>query len=206
MSRCRCRYTFEVTHKAAGDEKHTYLITKFPVCDDQGAVSAVGSVAVDVSELRRAEAAVRDAGTRVREVFESLPDAVVVVARDGRIVLINETAEALFGYGRGDLVGKSVELLVAERQRAVVAAGREAAFADPQVHLVDDDDDRMMVARDGREFPVEISLNQTQIDGVPLLSCANRDIIERRRADAVGRAVGFAGLCQRRDAWPFRGP
>ena len=46
-------------------------------------------------------------------ILEGLPDAVVAMAPDGRIVYVNGLAEELFGYAREELVGRSVEMLSA---------------------------------------------------------------------------------------------
>ena len=51
--------------------------------------------------------------------LEAAPDAMMCVAADGRIVLVNAQAERLFGYGRVELVGQPVELLVPEGAREV---------------------------------------------------------------------------------------
>ena len=50
-------------------------------------------------------------------ILEGLPDAVVAMAVDGRIVYVNALAEELFGYTRDELVGRSVEMLWAKRMR-----------------------------------------------------------------------------------------
>jgi PAS domain S-box-containing protein len=41
--------------------------------------------------------------------LESVPDAVVAVARDGSVVLVNREAERIFGYGREELLGELLE-------------------------------------------------------------------------------------------------
>jgi PAS domain S-box-containing protein len=64
----------------------------------------------DISERKKAE-------ERFKDLLESAPDAMVIVDRDGRIVLINAQTERLFGYSRQELVGQWVELLVPERFR-----------------------------------------------------------------------------------------
>jgi PAS domain S-box-containing protein len=50
--------------------------------------------------------------------LEAAPDAMVCVAGDGQIALVNSQAERLFGYGRHELVGQPVEVLVSESVRA----------------------------------------------------------------------------------------
>src|SRR5262245_1553707 len=53
-----------------------------------------------------------------QQIVESLPDAVVVIDAAGRILLVNAQAEATFGYGRDEMLGQPIELLVPERFRA----------------------------------------------------------------------------------------
>ena len=50
-------------------------------------------------------------------VVESLPDAGVIVSREGVIEFLNAQTEAMFGYERGELVGQPVEILVPDEFR-----------------------------------------------------------------------------------------
>src|SRR5581483_9131933 len=52
-----------------------------------------------------------------RLLLESLPDALVVIDRDGVIVMLNGRTEELFGYHREELLGQAIESLVPERFR-----------------------------------------------------------------------------------------
>lgn len=54
---------------------------------------------------------------RFRLAVESALNAMVMIDRDGRIVLVNAQTERMFGYGREELVGRAVEILVPERFR-----------------------------------------------------------------------------------------
>ena len=49
--------------------------------------------------------------------YESVPEALLIVGRDGSIVFANQPAERLFGYEPGKLIGLAIEALVPEQYR-----------------------------------------------------------------------------------------
>ena len=69
--------------------------------------------------------------SRDRSAFESVPDALLVVGRDGSIVFANRHAERLFGYEPGKLVGLAIEALVPEPYRRRHGKFRTEFSADP---------------------------------------------------------------------------
>jgi len=50
--------------------------------------------------------------SRYRKLLEAAPDAILEVNQEGQIMLLNEAAERMFGYSRGELLGLNVESLV----------------------------------------------------------------------------------------------
>ena len=114
--------------------------------------------------------------------FDSSPNSVMVVDDRGRIVLLNARMEKKFGYGHGELVGKSVEILVPERLRQAHLGLRESFARAPQSRLMGAGRDVYGLRKDGSEFPVEIGLNAIKSGKVDLIMITVVDISARKLA------------------------
>jgi PAS domain S-box-containing protein len=120
---------------------------------------------------------------------EASPIGVLVIDRDGRIVLVNRELERQFGYTRHELVGMSVDVLVPDAVRAQHGAHRERFVAAPDQRRMAPDLEVLGRRKDGSEFSVEIGLTPAQTASGPFVVASVADLTERRRFEATVRAA-----------------
>lgn len=130
-----------------------------------------------LEEQRRAEA-------KFRGLLETAPDAMVIVDKDGTIVLANAQAERMFGRPREALIGQPVETLMPARYRAAHVGHRGSFFGNARARGMDSGLELFGARADGREFPIEISLSPIETESGTLVTAAIRDITDRKKAQA----------------------
>jgi PAS domain S-box-containing protein len=134
----------------------------------------------DVSALRRAEA-------KFSALLEAAPDAMMIHDSSGRIQIINAQAEKLFGYGREELIGRTMELLMPERYRRDHVRHRTSYTPQSPPRAMGTGLTLFALHKDGREIPVEISLSNLGADGGPMVISSIRDISGRVAAEEALR-------------------
>jgi PAS domain S-box-containing protein len=160
-------------------------------------MSAIGDAYLETKEelIRKQAETVRDAlrqqqsEKRFRGLLDAAPDGMVIVDRNGTIVMVNAQTERLFGYTREEMRGKPVEMLIPERFRDIHPFHRSQYGKDPRPQSMGPDLDLCARRKDASEFPIEISLSPMETEEESLIIAAIRDITERRRAEEKFRGL-----------------
>jgi PAS domain S-box-containing protein len=156
--------------------------------DAEGRVEALVYNKTDVTHLKvRRDARLIEA--HYHALLESTPDAIVIVNDVGRIILVNGQAEAMFGYGRDELLGEPLEVLLPERFRAGHVGHRSAYLAQSRKRPMGAGLELYGRRKEGVEFPVEISLSPLTTPVGCLGMSAIRDITDRRKAEQKFRSL-----------------
>jgi len=154
--------------------------------DAGGAIAGMLSSGEDVTEQRAAERALAASRQRLQLLFDRAPDGYYLSDMDGRFVDANRAAEALVGYRKEELLGRSFLEAGLLRPEDVPAA---AALLGRSAHgLPPGPDELVLVRKDGSTVVVEIRTEPVDVEGRPLILGIARDVSERKRSEERERA------------------
>jgi PAS domain S-box-containing protein len=171
---------YEAMRVAKNGQPVDILVTVTPVRVASGELVGSFAIATDVTKRKHAE---RMFGLA----FEACPSGMLMMDGEGIISLANGEIERLFGYGRDELLGKPVAMIVPGIHRLPVPVpttreGLGAVLSTPrQSH------EALGRRRDGSDVPIELTLNSIQtVDGFFVLVVI-LDLTERKKAEATLR-------------------
>ncbi|WP_077037184.1 EAL domain-containing protein [Pelomonas sp. KK5] len=156
----------------------------------------------DAARLARANRKAEFSAAQTQAILEAALDCIITMDGEGRIVHFNGAAEAAFGMRRADVIGRPLaDCIVPPALREQHQRGMEALLAGDATELLGQRIETVGWRSDGSEFPLELSLTATPVEGRPGFTAHLRDIGERRRAEQALRLHSLAlasvatGIC-----------
>ena len=133
-----------------------------------------------------AEQALRRTDAKIAAILEIAADAIIALDAEMLITQFNEGAAAMFGYAKGELIGRSLDVLIPERFRSS-HTGHVRSFANSGVASRRMGERREIFAlrKDGAEFPAEASIAQLRFEDESMYLVVLRDVTERKRTEAL---------------------
>lgn len=134
-------------------------------------------VSRDISERKAAEAKLEQSEKTYRGILNSITEAVYIQAADGSFLDVNHGVEAMYGYTREELLGKTPAFLSAPDMNDITVALRaiEQAFNGIPQQL-----EFWGKRKDGSIFPKSVSLVKGEYFGQPVIIAVARDITEQK--------------------------
>lgn len=138
--------------------------------------------------LRSAEH--RHVQARLAALLDLVPEAVITIDARGHITSFSLGAEKIFGYGFAEVIGKSINLLMPERE-----AKKHNDYLD---HYRDTGEKKIIgigrevnaKRKDGTVFPSRLSVNEMHVDGRVMFSGVVQDLSELKKAQAFSDRLG----------------
>ncbi|MCH9011068.1 MAG: GAF domain-containing protein, partial [Chloroflexi bacterium] len=169
---------------------------------EQVATQIAGAVASSQYYMQRqqAEVALEESMELYRTLLESAPDGVILTTESGHIELVNARIEAMFGYSRSELIGKTIEILVPEKASEEHRKLRTSYKNKPKTRHLDGRLETFGLRKDGSELSVDITFSALGTDRGLLVTSIIRDTTERKqleeqllhsqKMEAVGQLAG----------------
>jgi PAS domain S-box-containing protein len=178
------RYSLEYRIQDRSGNYRWVLDTAIPLSDSSGNGQGYIGTALDITEYKRAEDALRESEDKYRELFELESDAIVLIDNaTGQILEANTAASVLYGFPREELLRMKNTDLSAEPEQTRHVTKDTPVIVDQVVFIPL----RFHKKQDGTVFPVEITGRFYTRRGRPVHVAAIRDITERIKAEAILR-------------------
>ncbi|MGY6277824.1 PAS domain S-box protein [Methylomonas sp. MgM2] len=158
--------------------------TGLPITDKKGNLLKWRGVDRDISARVRFQNALIDSEKRTRLIIESSLNAIVIMDSYGIITDWNRQAEVMFGWTAAEAVGRRLdELIIPERFHRKHREGLQTFLETGAGPILNRQIEHIAKRRDGREFPVELSVSPLKLGNAYIFSGFIHDISSRKAAE-----------------------
>jgi two-component system sensor histidine kinase/response regulator len=178
-------------HPTWPDGSETWVSsTKSVLRDSQGEVIGTFGISHDITEQKRAQELLQENERRTRLIVDTAHDAFVAMDAEGKIIDWNPRAEATFGWRREEVVGQVLaETIIPPRYRHAHVFGLRNFLATGEGPVLNQRIEVSALHRDGREFPVELTIAPLRLGDTWVFNAFVHDITQRKRNEEALRSA-----------------
>lgn len=122
--------------------------------------------------------------SHLASLFENATEGIILTNGSGHIVLMNPSAERMFGYTAAEITGKLVEVLIPDRFRPHHHELRGGFYEKPSNRSMGQNRDLYGRRKDGTDLPLEVSLSHYRHEGEVFVIAFIVDITRRKEIEA----------------------
>ncbi|MEM9819543.1 MAG: PAS domain S-box protein [Bacteroidota bacterium] len=175
-------YFVEHLHKSG--RRWMARIKGSPYRNGKGEIIGTMGVVNDISAQREVERKIVESEQKLRKIINTSLDAVITIDEEGKVTEWSSQAEQTFGYTREEALHQSMStLIVPEAYRQGHDTGMKHFLRTGEGPVLNSRIEITGLNKEGREFPIELSVSPMKIGGKYLFSAFIRDITERKKAE-----------------------
>ncbi|NMC77488.1 MAG: PAS domain S-box protein, partial [Candidatus Methanofastidiosa archaeon] len=160
--------------------------TNKPIFDDSGNVLYILSVGNDITDNIRLHRELIDSEQKFKAICNSAQDAIILIDNDGNIIYWNNSAENIFHYSEGEVLGKNLhKLLAPEKYHVNHFSAMEKFKATGEGNAIGKTLDLTALRKNGEEFPIELYLSAIKIKDKWNAVGIIRDTSERKKIEKL---------------------
>jgi PAS domain S-box-containing protein len=122
--------------------------------------------------------------THIICLFENATEGIVLTNSTGNIILVNPAAEKMFGYGKEELTGSPIEIMIPDKFKQQHHQVKQDFFHQPSSRVMGNGRELYARKKDGADIPVEISLSHYKKDGELFVVAFIIDITRRKEIES----------------------
>lgn len=138
---------------------------------------------VDNTERKKEQQEIIDSEKKFKSVLQSAKDSIVLINQNGVIVFWNHFSEKVFGYNENEVVGKPFTSIIPERFKVDILQKFDQHISTSKEFLMDNTVELYGLRKNGKEFPVELSLSHWTNENEKFYCGIIRDISDRKNAE-----------------------
>lgn len=161
-----------------GSRFYAIVLISPTTCDNH--LAGFRGVIIDIDARKRAEEALRQSEESYRGLFNSVDDAIYIQDEKGDFLDVNEGAAKMYGYSRGEFVGRNHEFIAAPERNdleKILSLEKKAYRGEPQGY------EFWGKGKNGQVFLQEVRLYPGTYYGRQVIISVGTDITKRRTAE-----------------------
>ena len=173
------------------DGMHTYLVTRFPLYNDQGELDGIGAIAADITVRKQTEAALHASESRLKAMFDNAATSIVLVDLAGYVIEANQTWLNVLDCTPADIAGITLPDIIATADRA---AHQEVWQALRRGEVAQYRREVRFLRLNGQIFWGDLSVTtiRNDQDAPEALLCVIADITERKQVEETLQRAQFS--------------
>jgi len=164
--------------------KTRYVHAEFtPDFGEQGEVIGFYALIADISEQKGAEKLLKKSQAETASIIKNAVDPLITINELGTIEVFNPAAERTFGYSASEVIGMNVKMLMPDPYHSEHDCYIDNYYKTGEAKVIGIGREVVGQRKDGSTFPLDLAINEMEVEGDRRFVGICRDITERKQVE-----------------------